>query len=79
MTFRRLVIDADAAEPHDVDLALRLLVEALELWCGPVAAGVDETVRSAPTFVHIDTERSMAATRAATLALQTGGRARILP
>jgi DNA-binding SARP family transcriptional activator len=73
-------------EPESVDLGrFRLLrehavVEALELWRGPVAAGIPDEIRSHPAFVAVDGEYLSAVKSAADQALEDPEAAdRVLP
>ncbi|GGP55436.1 AfsR/SARP family transcriptional regulator [Saccharothrix coeruleofusca] len=76
LRFRELVRRAGGREPRE---ALALLVEALELWQGPVAAGITGEVRSGPQFVAVEHERVVAARRAAALAADLGEAQVVLP
>ena len=57
------------------------LLEALDLWRGPVAAGIPDEIRSHPAFVAVDGEYPSAVKSAADLAVEAGPAAadRVLP
>ncbi|MEV4343075.1 BTAD domain-containing putative transcriptional regulator [Actinoplanes sp. NPDC049596] len=74
LRFRRLA--ARARQEPEPGRAVRLWTEALKLWNGPCAAGLE---RGHPTFVAIDGERSQALRDAADTALATGQAREILP
>jgi DNA-binding SARP family transcriptional activator len=75
--FRRLV--ARARSEPDPAVAVRSYLDALSLWQGPCAAGLEPIVRTHPTFVAIDAERSQALRDAADTALIAGHVRTLLP
>ncbi|MFD1365209.1 AfsR/SARP family transcriptional regulator [Actinoplanes sichuanensis] len=79
LMFRRLRSESGAAATQDPHRALELTVDALGHWRGPVAAGVDEAIRSAPMFVAVGNERTEAALHASRLALHVLAGDRVLP
>jgi DNA-binding SARP family transcriptional activator len=78
LMFRQLLAQSEAMAAADPYGALELTVDALGLWKGPVAAGLDEAVRGAPMFVAVANERTEAALRASRLAVQLDAGDRIL-
>jgi DNA-binding SARP family transcriptional activator/DNA-binding CsgD family transcriptional regulator len=77
LRFRALV--AQAAEAGAGVQAVRLYAEALALWTGRCAAGLEPTSRTHPSFIAIETERSHAVRDAADAALRLGQVRVILP
>ncbi|MGI5289882.1 AfsR/SARP family transcriptional regulator [Nonomuraea polychroma] len=78
LVFRRGVdqaLRADAA--GDSELCVRFLVEALDLWRGPVAANVEVDVRAHPVFVALEREYVSAVRQAADVALRAGSAERV--
>ncbi|MFE7035125.1 BTAD domain-containing putative transcriptional regulator [Streptomyces sp. NPDC057621] len=79
LRFRALYARArEARDEGSIDRAVRLYVEALALWRGPVAAGVSAEVRGHPLFTQLDNERLTVAVEAADLALRHGGAGPVL-
>ncbi|GAA0448816.1 SARP family transcriptional regulator [Paractinoplanes deccanensis] len=74
LRFRRLV--SRARREPDAVRAVAVWTEALTLWHGPCAAGLE---RSHPTFVAIDGERSQALRDAADTALRAGQARAVIP
>jgi DNA-binding SARP family transcriptional activator/tetratricopeptide (TPR) repeat protein len=72
---RRASADPDAAPARTVDL----LTEALELWRGPVGAGLAADVRERAGFGQLDRERLAAVREAADGALRAGTPGAVLP
>ncbi|MEU6801162.1 AfsR/SARP family transcriptional regulator [Streptomyces neyagawaensis] len=72
---RRTSADPDAAPARAVDL----LTEALELWRGPVGAGLPADVRERAGFGQLDRERLAAVREAADGALRAGKPGAVLP
>lgn len=71
--FRALYARArEARDEGLIDAAVRLYVDALALWRGPVAAGISAEVRGHPLFTQLDNERLTVAVEAADLALRHG-------
>jgi DNA-binding SARP family transcriptional activator len=79
LAFRRTTAEASALSTIDPDRAAMMLAGALRLRRGPVAAGLDETVRSAPPFVQIEQELSTTAVHAAALAATPEAARSLLP
>ncbi|MEU4690436.1 BTAD domain-containing putative transcriptional regulator [Actinoplanes sp. NPDC023714] len=79
LAFRRTTAEASAVSRTDPDRAAVMLAEALRLRRGPVAAGLDDTVRSAPPFVQVEQELSTTAVQAATLATTPEAARSLLP
>ena len=77
LRFRALVTQASAAT--DPEQAVRLYAEALALWTGRCAAGLEPTSRTHPDFIAIETERSHAVRDAADTAVRLGQVRGILP
>ncbi|MEV4177459.1 BTAD domain-containing putative transcriptional regulator [Nonomuraea sp. NPDC049709] len=79
LVFRRGVEQARRADAAgDAELCVRLLVEALDLWRGPVAANVEVDVRTHPAFVALEREYVSAVRQAADVALRAGAGERAL-
>ncbi|MEV1175787.1 BTAD domain-containing putative transcriptional regulator [Nonomuraea sp. NPDC049784] len=77
LVFRRSVEQArQADEAGEAELCVRLLVEALDLWRGPVAANVEVDVRTQPMFVALEREYVSAVRQAADVALRAGSAGR---
>ncbi|MBY8870704.1 DUF2791 family P-loop domain-containing protein [Micromonospora sp. PLK6-60] len=77
LRFRALLARArEATDPHQ---AVRLHVEALSLWQGRCAAGLEPTARTHPTFVAVQAERAQAVRDAADTALRTGQASAVIP
>ncbi|MEV1000574.1 BTAD domain-containing putative transcriptional regulator [Nonomuraea sp. NPDC050202] len=73
LVFRNGVERALGADAEgDPELRVRLLMEALGLWRGPVAANVEADVRIHPMFVALEREYVSAVRQAADLALRAG-------
>jgi DNA-binding SARP family transcriptional activator/tetratricopeptide (TPR) repeat protein len=70
LRFRRLLAESRSAEAYE---------RSLELWQGPVAAGLQPGVRGNPLFTAIELELSTAARAAADVALAEGAADRLLP
>ncbi|WP_436523606.1 AfsR/SARP family transcriptional regulator [Actinoplanes sp. HUAS TT8] len=70
LRFRRLRRDADRSEPG---VAAGLLLDALDLWHGPVAADIPADVRMRPVFTLVEGERLAAVRSAAEYAAVAGG------
>jgi DNA-binding SARP family transcriptional activator/tetratricopeptide (TPR) repeat protein len=79
LAFRQSTAQASAVAPTDPDRAAAILAEALRLRRGPVAAGLDETVRSAPPFLQIEQELGTTAVHAAGLARTPESARALLP
>ena len=77
LRFRALV--AQATQAGDVERAVRLYAEALALWTGRCAAGLEPASRIHPDFIAIEAERSRAVRDAADIALRLGQARLILP
>ncbi|MEU4426429.1 BTAD domain-containing putative transcriptional regulator [Actinoplanes sp. NPDC024001] len=77
LRFRRLVARARSAP--DPAAAVPVWTEALALWDGPCAAGLEPVVRTHPTFVAIEAERSQALRDAADAALRAGQVRAVIP
>ncbi|MFG1924705.1 BTAD domain-containing putative transcriptional regulator [Cryptosporangium sp. NPDC048952] len=75
--FRRRV--AEAREAASTTAAIPAYVDALEVWHGPVAAGLDMAVRSHPTFRALDREYAGVLADAADVALDAGLTRDVLP
>ncbi|MER7280989.1 BTAD domain-containing putative transcriptional regulator [Dactylosporangium sp. NPDC000244] len=77
LRFRELVAQArEATEPGG---AVHLYLDALSLWQGPCAAGLEPASRTHPTFVAMDAERSHTVRDAADIALRTGQVRMVIP
>lgn len=76
LRFRELVRDSESTVGAR---AVELLVEALGLWGGAVAAGVPDEVRTGVDFVAIEQERLLVARRAGRLATALGEPEAVLP
>ncbi|GAA2898287.1 SARP family transcriptional regulator [Actinoplanes cyaneus] len=70
LCFRQLRRDAEGSEPGR---AAELLLDALELWHGPVASDLPAQVRTGPAFTLVDGERLAAVKAAAEHAPAAGG------
>ncbi|MBB2940584.1 DNA-binding SARP family transcriptional activator/tetratricopeptide (TPR) repeat protein [Actinoplanes lutulentus] len=79
LAFRRAAAEAAAVAATDPDRAATMLASALKLRRGPVAAGLDETVRSSPPFVRVEQELINAAVHAAALASTQESARSLLP
>jgi len=77
LRFRTLV--AQASQADEPEQAVRLYAEALALWTGRCAAGLEPTSRTHPDFIAIEAERSHAVRDAADIALRLGQVRIILP
>ncbi|MEV6923632.1 BTAD domain-containing putative transcriptional regulator [Dactylosporangium sp. NPDC051485] len=77
LRFRKLV--AQAREATDPSRAVRLYLDALSLWQGPCAAGLEPTSRTHPTFVAMEAERSHTVRDAADIALRAGQVRMVIP
>jgi len=77
LRFRALV--AQASQAGGPERAVRFHAEALALWTGRCAAGLEPTSRSHPDFIAIEAERSHAVRDAADIALRIGQARLILP
>ncbi|GAA1285565.1 BTAD domain-containing putative transcriptional regulator [Saccharothrix xinjiangensis] len=76
LRFRELVRRAGEQGPRD---GLASLLDALDLWQGPVAAGVVEEIRSGARFVAVEHERVAAVRLAVRLAFECGEPGAVLP
>jgi DNA-binding SARP family transcriptional activator/tetratricopeptide (TPR) repeat protein len=73
MRFRRLRDEAaDLARQGKPGAAAEMLLEALALWIGPVAAGIPHEIRSYPVFTAVDGEQLSALKSAAEYAPAAG-------
>jgi DNA-binding SARP family transcriptional activator len=79
LAFRRATVEASAMAATEPDRAAAKLADALRLRRGPVAAGLDETVRSSPPFVQVEQELSTTAVHAASLATTAESALSLLP
>ncbi len=80
LRFRALRTEAArAASDGRSGRAVELLVEALSLWHGPVAAGIPAPVRAHAAFGALDEEHLAAVKEAADLALRAGAADLVLP
>jgi DNA-binding SARP family transcriptional activator/DNA-binding CsgD family transcriptional regulator len=77
LRFRALA--AQAGRTNDPDRAVSLYVEALSLWQGRCAAGLEPTPRTHPLFLAIEAERSHTVRDATDTALRTGQVRKVLP
>ena len=77
LRFRALA--AQASRAGDPEQAVRLYAEALALWTGRCAAGLEPTSRTHPDFVAIEAERAHAVRDAADTALRLGQVRVVLP
>ena len=77
LRFRALV--AQASQADDPEQAVRLYTEALALWTGRCAAGLEPTLRAHPDFLAIEAERSHAVRDAVDTALRLGQVRVVLP
>jgi hypothetical protein len=77
LRFRALVAEAKGAA--DPGSAVRLYTDALSLWQGRIAAGLEPTSLTRPDFVAIEAERSHAVRDAADIALPNGQIRTVLP
>jgi hypothetical protein len=79
LVFQRGVEEALRADAAgDSELCVRLLVAALDLWRGPVAANVEVDVPTHPVFVALEREYVSAVRQAADAALRAGSAERAL-
>ncbi len=78
LRFRRLRGQARGCVDGDPREAVALLTEALQLWRGPAAIGIDPPVRQHPLFVGLDRERLAAARDTADAALRAGVAERVV-
>jgi DNA-binding SARP family transcriptional activator/tetratricopeptide (TPR) repeat protein len=79
LAFRRASAEATAVAETDPVRASTIMLGALRLRRGPVAAGLDEMVRSTPPFVQVEQELSAAAVNAAVLATTPESARSLLP
>jgi DNA-binding SARP family transcriptional activator/DNA-binding CsgD family transcriptional regulator len=77
LRFRALV--AQAGSTDDPGRAVGLYTDALSLWQGRCAAGLEPNPRTHPVFLAIEAERSHTVRDAADTALRTGQVRRVLP
>ncbi|EXG82050.1 AfsR/SARP family transcriptional regulator [Cryptosporangium arvum] len=77
LRFRALA--GQARQTVEPDGAIRLYAEALRLWQGPSAAGLETVSRIHPAFLAIDAECSLVAREAADLALRHGLLTPVIP
>ncbi|MFI6733760.1 AfsR/SARP family transcriptional regulator [Nonomuraea sp. NPDC050451] len=76
LRFRHLAEQARSAAPAQ---AVELYAEALAVWQGEAAAGIQAEVRSRPVFAALEQERITVALAAADVALEHGGMVGLLP
>ncbi|MFG2042325.1 BTAD domain-containing putative transcriptional regulator [Dactylosporangium sp. NPDC048998] len=79
LAFRRHVAEARSAAEHDPHSALASVVQALRMWRGPVAVGVEAQIRAAPAFAAIDQEIADVLLQAAGLAEHPDCASALLP
>ncbi|BCJ61793.1 ATP-binding protein [Micromonospora endophytica] len=77
LRFRRLLVGA--RETDDPGRAVRHYVDALSLWQGRCAAGLEPISHTHPTFVALEAERSHAVRDAADAALPAGQARLVIP
>ncbi|MCM4078892.1 BTAD domain-containing putative transcriptional regulator [Paractinoplanes hotanensis] len=77
LRFRALV--AQAGSTDDPGRAVNLYTDALSLWQGRCAAGLEPNPRTHPVFLAIEAERSHTVRDAADIALRTGRVRMVLP
>lgn len=77
LRFRALV--AQASQAGEPEQAVRLYAEALALWTGRCAAGLEPASRTHPDFIAIEAERTQTLRDAADTALRLGRARVILP